>query len=993
MSLAFLIQRPVAILTIVVGLLVLGVIGISNIPISLLPTTSIPQISVQLTYTGVAAPELDKTIVQPIRNQLLQVNQLKDIQSQTRDGQANIVLEFEFGTNTNLAFIEVNEKIDQIANLLPRDMERPRVLKASITDIPVFYLSVVPKTENKNSLELAAFAQTVLKRRIEQLPQVAFVDVSGYAEPQITLSPNITKLQSLGLTEGDLEEILKQNNLNLGSVLVQDGQYQYNIRFRSAIKTKEDIAAIFFRHEGQVLQLKDVAKVQLEAQTRRGLYLFNDKEAILLSVRKQADAQLFALKKEFQVLFQAFEKDYPNIDFHLSNDQSELLEVSIDNLRTSLLYGALFAVLIMFVFFRSWKAPLLIALAIPISLLLALLGFYLFDLSINIISLSGLVLGVGLMIDNSIIVIENIQQYRSMGFHWLEACTKGANEVIRPLISSALTTCSVFLPLIFLSGIAGTLFYDQAISITTALGASLLVAYVLLPTLLNLLGTASKVDSPKKQNIKTSFYTRSVDTVLHFKWLFLLFFIALIATIILPFRQLKQETFPELSRTAIALSIDWNEPITLEENQNRIAFILQNDSLNIQFSNSLIGEQQFLLEQDQQSINQATILLFFEEGADRLEEVIQKYFVRRFPSATLSLAPLKNVFDEVFGSNRAPLVMHLQKVGSNELPSPAEIKPVLDYFNEQQLFVNTPPLKEQYEVSIQTDKALYYEVSYEVLYQKLRSLFNDYDIGVLRTSSRYIPVIIGGEKSTLYSRIENAQIENSKGELLPLSHFVQFDRSQDYKTIFATKSGVAIDLDLPTYSEALTEKAKQFLRSETNLTAFFSGQAFEDQKIVRELSIILLVSILLLYLILAAQFESLVQPLIVILTVPVGIVGALFVLLWFGQSINIVSIIGMIVMSGIVVNDAILKVDMMNRLMKNHSLIESIHGAGLRRLKPIIMTSITTILALLPILFTSGLGAELQRPLAYAVIGGLIMGTFSSLYFIPITYFIIYKNR
>ncbi|MEM8524749.1 MAG: efflux RND transporter permease subunit [Bacteroidota bacterium] len=986
MTLTLLLQRPIAILTSVVGLLVLGFVVVRSLPISSLPETAIPKISVQVNAPNVAAQALENTVVRPLRNQLLQVNQLKDIQSQTQDGSATIELDFEYGTNVDLTYIEVNEKIDQISNLLPRELERPQVLKASVTDIPVFYLSVVPKREN--NLELATFVRSVLKRRIEQLPQVAFVDVSGYAAAELGIYPNWRLMQSLNLQEENLKRILQSNNLNLGSVLIQDGQYQYNIRFLSEVRTKEDVENIYFRHEGQVLQLKDIAAVRLQKKAARGSYLFNGREAIVLAVRKQADAQLFALKKEFETLLTAFENDYPDLEFQVSNDQSELLAVSIDNLRTSLLYGACFAIVVMFLFFRSWKAPLLIAVAIPVSLMITLLLFYFFEISINIISLSGLILGVGLMIDNAIIVIENVQQYRQMGYERTAACAKGTNEVIRPLLSSALTTCSVFLPLIFLSGLAGTLFYDQAVSITIALFASLLVAYILLPTLFRLLLKKEKTEQQAQPSYITvsNFYTRSVDIVLRYRWIFLLVFIGLVGVIYFPFQQLSQETFPPLTRKALSLEIDWNESLALEENERRVRQVLKNLESNFDFSTTFVGEQQFLLENESGKGNQANILLFLDQIEDEFIPKIQTYFAQQFPYTQLKIEPLKNIFDQIFSSQTAPLIIHLQKNNTAELPNPSEVQTVVDFYQQQGIATNIPLLKEQYEIAILREKVLLYNLSYEAVFQKLQSLFDTYELGTLKTSSDYIPIAVATQSTALYERMTNAQIYNTKGQEFPLQQFVEVKKTQAYQQIYAGKTGVNIPLAIPVFQENLIKESKNYLRENTNLSASFSGQVFEDQQNVRELSVILGISLLLLYLILAAQFESLLQPFIVMLTVPIGLAGAVATLWFFNQSINLISIIGMIVMSGIVVNDAILKVDMMNRLRKKYDLITAIHGAGIRRLKPILMTSITTILALMPILFASGLGAELQRPLAYAVIGGLVVGTISSLYFIPLIY-------
>ncbi len=989
MSLHFLIQRPVAVLTVLVGLLALGAVVSTTLPVSLLPSLNIPQITVQVNSAGVAAAALERTVTSVLRNQLLQVNRLKDISSNSQDEQATIRLDFEFGTNTNLALLEVNEKIDQIISQLPRELERPRVLKASVTDIPVFYVAVV--SSSSSALELANFSQTVLKRRIEQLPQIAFVDRSGYAVPQITLQPKTSVLQGLGLTIQALETLLRASNVSFGSVLVQDGQYQYNIRLSNELQTIEKLMALPLRHEGQVIPLSTLAEVRYEAQPRRGNFQYDGKEAMVFAIRKQADAQLFDLKNAFGELLTAFEADYPNLQFHIFNDQSALLEVSIDNLRTSLGWGSLFAIVVMFLFYRGWRAPVLIGVAIPVALVMALLGFYLLDISINIISLSGLILGVGLMIDNSIIVIDNIYQYRATGLDWTTACVRGANEVIRPLISSALTTCSVFVPLIFLSGIAGALFYDQAMSIAIALTASLLVAYVLLPTLLRLMGE-KQMKNDKTRHEKTRFAT-SVDAVLNYRWAFTLLFLILLVAIFLPLKQLVRQTFPNFTRNAYTLTVDWNEPIGLLDNQSRIDALVASINQNVVHHASFIGEQQFLLTQNQQRINQAEVLFFLNNTNAALVETIRQYFQLNFPAAQFNIQPTATLFDQVFGAAQAPLRIHVQSAKNQEVPSVEQLSSLKTFLAQQGVEVPLPATQLQYEVSVLREKALLYEIPLENILKELQILFKNYNVSTFKTSNEQIPIMVVGEAKSLMHLLQTAQVTNVKGEAVALYPFIQLQKTITYKSFTGGKGGVAVDIDLPVYREDLMVAITSYLREDPNLTAYFSGQYFEDQQLLRELLLVLSISLLLLYLILAAQFESLIQPLIVLLIVPLGLLGSMIALWWSGQSINLVSIIGIIVMTGIIVNDAILKVDMINRLKKSMTLIDAIHEAGTRRLYPIIMTSVTTILALLPVLFASGLGAELQQPLAYAVIGGLTMGTASSLYFVPMFYHLIYHRR
>ena len=526
--LRFLVTRHYTVMITTFGLVVLGLVVLQTLPISLLPEVPIPQITVQVSQPNASARELENTVTRPLRQQLMQVGQLKDIHSSTRSGAAAITLEFGHGTNTNLAFIEVNEKVDQATGSLPPGLERPRVLKANVTDIPVFHLSIFEKKNQQGSpsTELTELARNTLRRRIEQLPEVAFVDMSGQAEQEVAVFPKKEVFHSLGLTEADLERILQANDLDLGSILVQDGHYQYHIRFRSGLRSVDDVDGVWFRHGGQVVRLTEVADVALRPRQQRGMFLHNGQPAIVFSVRKKAQAQLFAMKKSFAELMGQLREDFPQLGFDVSNDQSELLEVSVNNLRTSLLWGAFFAFAVLFLFFREWRSPLLIGVVIPVSLVMALFGFYLTGTSINIISISGLILGVGLMIDNGIIVMENIRQFRQAGHGRTDASVLGAEEVIRPLISSALTTCSVFVPLVFLSGLGGALFKDQALSVTLALGASLLVVYILLPTLMNLDKVDARCDlaisrrQSKAAHTKKGFYEKQNDYSCSRSWIY-----------------------------------------------------------------------------------------------------------------------------------------------------------------------------------------------------------------------------------------------------------------------------------------------------------------------------------------------------------------------------------------------------------------------------------------------------------------------------------------
>ena len=451
----FLIHRPVAVTMAFLAFLLIGIATTTNLPVSLMPDIDIPVVSIRISSSELPARQLENTVVKTVRNLLKEVNHVEELKSETRDGSAWIELRFRHGTPIDLASVEVNEKVDKAMNFLPREMKRPEVIRASASDIPVFYLMINQKqlsspssnsplrgvggSDNSQnpaeisnlrsstsplrgdrgglgaggaSLSLSNFSSQVIRKRLEQLPEVALVDMSGLQHPEIKITPNKTFLQNGSFSVAQLEEALQNNNIDLGNLLIRDGQYQYNIRFNTRLRDVSDIENVPVNLNGKVVKLKELAEINLQSQKPQGNVNFNSNPAISLAVIKQSDAKMADLEKELDFLISRFREDYPDLEFSVTRDQSKLLKYSISNLGQSLIIGGLLAFLTMFVFLRERKAPWLIGISIPVSLIISLLLFYLTGLSINIISLSGLILGVGMMIDNSIIVIDNITQHR-----------------------------------------------------------------------------------------------------------------------------------------------------------------------------------------------------------------------------------------------------------------------------------------------------------------------------------------------------------------------------------------------------------------------------------------------------------------------------------------------------------------------------------------------------------------------------------------------------
>jgi len=949
----FLIKRPIAVLVSLIAFLLLGYITAKQLPVSLLPSIDIPEISIQVDNPNLDALDMENTIVRKMRAGLMQVNGVDEITSKSRDGHSFIHMRFDYGTDIDYSFMEVNEKIDAMMRWLPKATVRPGVIKASASDIPVFDLAVTYKnSDQQDFLSLSEFVSQIIRRRIEQLPEVAIADMSGFTHPQVVITPIPEKLHAHNLTINSLANAFKQQNTKLGAITLRDGFYQYAVNIRSQVSSPKDIEDIMLKADNRIVRMKDVADVSVQEETQKGAFFIKNKKGIVLSLIKNNNARMQDLKLSFNDLLHELKKDYPHLEFFISRDQTKLLDVSIDNLKQNLIY-----------------------ITIPASLIVSMLVFYLAGLTINIISLSGLILGAGMMIDNSIIVIDNITQYRQRGNSLFKACVDGTNEVIRPLISSVLTTCAVFIPLVFLSDISGALFFDQAIAIAIGLIVSLLMSIMIIPVLYHLIhnekSSVKKVNNSRFRMV--NIYERGLMYVYPNRKLFVFIFLLFIPLGYYLYQNIEKQLIPNITRTDFVVKLDWNEKVTLKENASRCEEVydfLKDDIKDITF---FIGRQQFLLNrQHENSVTEVDMVVCAE------------------PKNT------QNVFEALFQTSEAPLVVKLRNRYNNQLPKKDVVDKLLDNKNvfEQE---NSMAMKESLVLEVNFDKLYLYNIEYNTLLDKIKSELQVNDFSQIIYNQRLIPVVLSSSSPQLQRILTNSFIRNNEGVLIPLRDLLSIKHQQTYKTIPADRQGKYVPLTVKTKGGDVGKKrnlAQQELEKYDMLTYNFAGSWLRDIKTNQELMYVLSISLFLLFFILAAQFESLIQPLVVLLEVFIDIAGALFLLKLFGVSLNVMSAIGIIVMSGIIINDSIIKVDAINKLVSKGMTIEkAVYEAGYRRFNSIVMTSLTTILALVPLFFTTGLGVELQLPLAISVIGGMTIGTLVSLYFIPAFYGIIYDRR
>ena len=994
---------------VLIALTAIGVLAFLHIPVSLMPKIDIPLITIQMSSPGASVSEIERNMVTPMRQRLSQVTGLKKIESQSRMDAGYITMTFEPGANMDLLFIDVNEKIDRAMGSMPEGMSRPKVIKASAMDIPAFYIDITPKTASSDaemqSLKMAQIStliKNVVIKRIEQLPQTAMVDYSGTIGSEIQCIPDMEQLEALGMTTSDIEKAIKENNLVLSALSIQSGIYKYNIHFDEQILNCEDIGDIWIRHQGRMLQLKNLCQIVEKPAVRNGIVRSNGQDAVTLAIIKQNDARMSDLQTCMQKLIEDLQKDYPELDFLITRDQTELLTYSMNNLEWNLLLGALLACLILFVFNGGWRMPLLIIISIPLSLILTLLVFYILGISLNIVSLSGLILGVGMIVDNAIIVIDNIRQRGDVVI--------GTKEVFTPMLSSVLTTCSVFLPLIFLSGTAGALFYDQAMGVTVALFASLVVASMVVPVYYHALVRDNRSEKLKVRSEKLKaeqwllkFYEPTMRWTLRHGKACLIGFgaMALIIAVLSPL--IRKERMPEMEHDDALMTIDWNSGIEIEENDRRVQELLSLCQDQLVCNTSMVGAQEFILSHTKDiTSSEAVIYLkaISSEAIDSVKCSVNNWMSQNYPKATVEFCIAGNIYDIIFQTDKPDLELHLQKKEGGR-PSPEQAAQCTKFLQQRfpKANIQVVATEQNLNLSVVPEKLAYYHVSYSQLYNKLKELVGNSKVYEISNGGQNVPVFVGHDRRQV-EEIMRSKLAVSSDLSVPLSYLVESSYTTDHKRLSAGSEGeyVPIRLDRADYDvieQVLQEPLPQdVLSGDDALKCTFHGNYFDARNMIKELLLVLIVAILLLYFILAAQFESLLQPAIILTELVIDICMVMLVLWLMGESLNIMSMIGLVVMSGIIINDSILKVDTVNRhVAQGMPLLRAIWTAGHRRLKPIVMTSLTTILALLPFLHHGDMGSDMQYPLSLTLIVGMTVGTLVSLFFVPLVYYIMYRKR
>jgi len=1054
------IKRPVTVWMFTFAVILFGLVGLSRLAVNLLPELSYPTLTVRTNYTGAAPGEIEQLITKPIEEAVGVVKGLRKISSISKAGQSDVLLEFEWQTAMDITSLEVREKLDLIT--LPLDVEKPLILKFNPSLDPIIRLGL---QSNDNSIaaltKLRTYAEYDIKRQLESLLGVASVKLGGGLEQEYQVVIDQHKLAQLNLSSQQIIDRINAENINISAGKLIDGNTQYLVRtFNQFTNISQIGELVVYRENDKIIYLNDIAQVLDGYKERTDITRINATEAVELAVYKEGDANTVQVAKLVNDKLAAIKKTAgDNYQLTVVYDQSTFISNAISEVKSAAIIGGLLAMLILYLFLRSIVPTLIISLSIPVSVIATFNMMYGNDISLNIMSLGGIALATGLLVDNAIVVLENISRYKEQGLSVVEAARKGTKEVSGAIIASTLTTLAVFVPLIFIEGVAGQLFADQAMTVAFALVASLLVALTLIPmlasreikqqhsneelsptkpTAFKQLTISAKIAWLLKFPFKVlfiylpmllirivllafhatnkglsliikplstgfnvlfdllaNFYQKLLSMALNHSLKTLFISLLFAGSALLVFPKIGVELLPPLSQGEFYFDLELAPGTPLAKTDqaiNLIAKKLQSDK-RVKSTYSLTGRGSLMTSSsDKGGEHQARLQVMLHNSVD--ENAVMndiRHYASSIVGATTSLnRPELFTFSKPISIELAGYDLDELKNYAKHLTQLMDKSPVFVdvansqrkgqpelaiHFNQQkiaQLGLNTPDIARLLAVKIGGNVASKYTLldrKIDILVRsniKARDSITDLEELIINPGSSY-PVTLGSI-SDIVETVGPAQINRiNQQRVAVISANIAMG---DQKSAVASATKLIAQLQLP-----------------FSVVATFGGQSEEMQQSFDSMIMALTLAIFLVYLVMASQFESLLHPLLILFSVPLAAVGSVYGLFLTGTNISVIVFIGLIMLAGIVVNNAIVLVDRINQLRSQGSEKSSaIKQAALSRLRPIIMTTLTTTLGLVPMAIGLGEGAELRAPMAITVISGLLCSTLLTLIVLPVLY-------
>jgi len=1048
-------ERRVTIVMFMVAIALFGMVSLSRLKLNLLPDISYPTVTIRTELTGAAPVEVENLLTKPVEEAVGVIRNVRLVRSVSRSGQSDVTLEFLWGTDMDVAGVDVREKLDIL--FLPLEASRPLLLRFDPSSEPIMRLGLLYNEDEGASQEtrearlkaLRRLAEDRIKNDLEAEEGTAAVKVSGGLEDEIEIRVDQQKLSQLGISINEIAGRIRAENVNLSGGRLEEGNQRFLVRTLNEFQSIDEIRdAIVAYVSERPVYLRDVATVTRGYKDREAITRVRGKESVELAIYKEGDANTVQVAKRLEGRLESVRESLPD-DMELVKiyDQSRFISASVNDVKSAAILGGIIAIIVLYGFLGDSRATTITGIAIPVSVIGTFLLMYLNDVSLNIMSLGGIALAVGMLVDNSIVVLENIVRKKEQGQGILESAQNGTSEVAGAVIAATLTTIAVFFPMVFISGVAGQLFRDQALTVTFALTFSLIVALTLIPMLASL-GVGNRYQNGG-DSTPAGWFTRGVAFVVRMlgyvfvgvKWLFwaLLWVpswvlqrlyrmvaavyptllrwslhhravvvvaatIVFVATMSL-IPKLGTELIPQLSQGEFNVDLRLPPGAPLNETDRAIQAAQRAtvgiDAVALDFSVAGTGNRLDANPVDAGD-NTGSLSIALHPGAGRATEVAAMDVMRQ------ELARLPGVQYEFSRPALMSFASPLQiEISGYDLDGLARVNQlVVNAMSASDRFTDIKTTIENGnpEIQIEFDQERAAKLGLPVRDIANRVVANvrgdlatrytwrDKKIDVLvrsvdtRQSSvediRRLIVNPASDRPVTLDAVANIVVSQGPAEI----------RRVAQQRVAIITANVAYG-DLGAAAMEAGEIINQTPLPE-GITAMVSGQSEEMEESFQSMQFALALAIFLVYLVMASQFESLIHPFVILFTIPLALVGAVLALFLTGTTINIVALIGVIMLAGIVVNNAIVLVDLINQLRaQGHDRIDAIMEAGVARLRPILMTSLTTALGLLPMAIGFGEGSEVRAPMAITVIGGLLVSTFLTLVVIPVVYSLMDRKR
>ncbi len=1001
----FSIRRPKFTIVVMIILMLLGIVSLTRLPLQLMPNIQPPIAAVATTYQGAGPEEVMEDVTKPIESELSSINGLSNISSQSQESSSVVILEFGYDMTIDEVESDITRALESVE--LPDQAGSPSFLEFDISMLPSIQMAVTSSGEN-----VADYQDQVddLVTELENIEGVASITQNGTVVEEIQVNLDTEALSKVKLSQSDVAGLIEANNISIPNATIVDTESRTSISTRTVsnidgVETLRELV-IADLPDGGTLTLDDVADVSIEEQDSNSITRLNQEDALSIDVMLSSDANASNVNNEFnEVLDEKLNEDeFSNLTIETLYDEGEFIDIAINSVYTSLISGAILAMIILFAFLRNLKAPLIIGLAIPFSVITTFALLFFTDISINLMTLGGLALGIGMLVDNAVVVIENIYRHLSMGKDPKKAASEGTGEVASAIIASTLTTAAVFLPVVFVSGLVGQLFTPLAITVVFSLFASLFISLTVVPMLASriLKAPAENTEEVRSNRPYMKLLTRFTRWSLKHRLLVLVITALLMIAGILGIYNQGLTLLPESDEGALTISVEKEQGTIYEDTLETVELIeteLENYS-EVETYLSNVGSSQPMMPMSS-GANEASITATLVGQGDR--NVTTNEFINNIEneietldeSAEITVTPMSqsgmssepNTLTLSVSDDNADRLQESEAIIIEALEEDSEIEGVTssreDMVEEMQIRVDRDAARENGLQAAQIGTALY-EAS------------NGVSASTVETGEDFLTINVKYPDTVLesISDFEALEIPNAEGEYITISEVAELEEAEMLPLITRSDQEETSELTV-TYSSAMSlSEAGSYVDNivaDTDFsedTHYSLGGDFEMlEDAIPQMVLAIGLGIIFIYLVMVAQFESFRHPFIVIMAMPLSIVGVMAALVVTGSPLSVVSAIGIIILLGIVVNNSILLVDYINQQKaKGIPTLEAIELTVQHRFRPIVITALTTALGMLPLALGIGEGGELIAPMGTVVIGGLVSSTVFTLFVIPIFY-------